>query len=136
MPYIEILDILTINCNTIGTREADRAAKCNRNTDNGRSVLGEQLYTNIRQESDMPEKCYTNTGNSNSKSNNVDKPTANNNEINYFLPATNQNNDKKASTEITQHLHRDFKDVYNGIQCFDGMFSLQVKPDSKPYQVP
>ena len=29
-----------------------------------------------------------------------------------------------------------FKDVFNGIGCFDGMFSLQLKPGSKPYQVP
>ena len=28
MPDIEIIDILTINCNKIGTHEADKAAKC------------------------------------------------------------------------------------------------------------
>ena len=29
-----------------------------------------------------------------------------------------------------------FDNVFNGIGCFEGTFSLQLKPDSKPYQVP
>ena len=29
-----------------------------------------------------------------------------------------------------------FDNVFNGIGCFKGTFSLQLKPDSKPYQVP
>ena len=29
-----------------------------------------------------------------------------------------------------------FGDVFNGIGHFEGTFSLQLKPDSKPYQVP
>ena len=33
-------------------------------------------------------------------------------------------------------LLQDFEDVFNGTGCFDGTFSLQLKPDSKPYQVP
>ena len=36
----------------------------------------------------------------------------------------------------TQQPERDFKDVFTGIGCFDGMFSLLVKQDSKPYQAP
>ena len=59
-----------------------------------------------------------------------------NNVINYFLSGTNQENDRKVSTEIIQQLQRDFKDAFNGIGYFDGIFLLQVKPDSKPYQVP
>ena len=55
---------------------------------------------------------------------------------NYFLPGPNQDYDKRMSAEITQQLQRDFKDVFTGIGSFDGMFSLQVKPDSKPYQAP
>ena len=30
----------------------------------------------------------------------------------------------------------EFKDIFNSIGCFNGMFSLQLKPGSKPYQVP
>ena len=37
---------------------------------------------------------------------------------------------------MTQQLQRDFKDVCNGIGCFDGTFSLEVRPNSKPYQAP
>ena len=60
----------------------------------------------------------------------------NNNSINYFLPGPNSDADKKTSDEITQWLQREFKDVFNGIGCFECAFSLQVKPDSKPYQAP
>ena len=58
------------------------------------------------------------------------------NTINYFLPGPNQDNDKRLSAEITQQLQRDFKAVFNGVGCFDGTFSLQLKPGSKPHQVP
>ena len=52
----------------------------------------------------------------------------NNNEVNFFLLDPNQENDKKVSAEIAQQLQTDFKDVFNGKGCFDGMFLLQVKP--------
>ena len=107
MSNTEILDILTKNCNTISTQEAGQATKCNKNT-----------------------------GNSNSKSTNVDKWMVNNNKINYFLPGPSEENDKKQIAEIIQQLQRDFKDVFNGIGCFDGTFLLQVEPDSKPFQTP
>ena len=75
----------------------------------------------------------------NSKSNNKDKATVIDNEnrkINYFLPGPNQDIDKRMSTEITQQLQRDFKDIFTRIGYFDGTFSLHVKPDTKAYQVP
>ena len=37
---------------------------------------------------------------------------------------------------MTQKIHDTFGDVFNGIGCFEGTFSLQLRPDSKPYQVP
>ena len=37
---------------------------------------------------------------------------------------------KRESAEITQQLQRDFEDAFAGIGCFNGIFSLQVKPDS------
>ena len=58
------------------------------------------------------------------------------NTINYFLPGPNCDSDKKMSAEIMQQFQRDFENVFNGIGCFDGTFSLQLKLDSKPYQVP
>ena len=95
MPDIKILDILTINCNTIGTQEPDKADKCSPNTATSQGSGCEQHFTNTRQEPERPEKHDTNTdSNSNSKSNKIDNPTVNNNEINYFLPGSNQGNDK------------------------------------------
>ena len=38
--------------------------------------------------------------------------------------------------EKNQKIHDTFGDVFNGIGCFKGTFSLQLKPGSKPYQVP
>ena len=35
---------------------------------------------------------------------------------------------------MTQKIHNTYGNVFNGIECFEGMFSLQLKPDSKPYQ--
>ena len=57
----------------------------------------------------------------------------NNNKINYFLPGPNHDNDKRMSAEVTKQLQRDFEDDLSGIGYFDGTFSLQVKPDSKPH---
>ena len=44
--------------------------------------------------------------------------------------------DRIASIKISKQLQKEFEGVFNGIHCFDGMVSLQIKPDSKPYQVP
>ena len=46
------------------------------------------------------------------------------NKINTFLPGPNQDNYKRVSAEITQQLQRDFTDVFTGIGCLDGTFSL------------
>ena len=37
---------------------------------------------------------------------------------------------------MTKRIHEKFGDMFNGIGCFKGTFSLQLKPNSKPYQVP
>ena len=58
------------------------------------------------------------------------------NTIHYLLQGPICDKDKKVSAKITQQLQRDFEGVFNVIGCFDGTFSLQLKPDSKPYQVP
>ena len=76
MPNTEILDILTITFNTIGTQQVETATKCSTNKANGPGSGCEQQYISTRQEASRPEKCYENTDcNSNSKSNNVDKPS-------------------------------------------------------------
>ena len=59
-----------------------------------------------------------------------------NNEIEYSLPGPNKENDKRVSTNITKQIQKELEEVFKGIGCFEGTFSLQVKLDSKPYQVP
>ena len=53
-----------------------------------------------------------------------------------FITGAQQENDRRAREEITQQLHREFKDVFTGIGCFNGTFSLKTKLDRKPYQLP
>ena len=58
----------------------------------------------IKQEINRAEKCYTNTDNI-SKSNNKNKPTADNqlpNTSENFLPGLSYDSDKKKSAEIKQ----------------------------------
>ena len=43
--------------------------------------------------------------------------------------------DKRKSIELMQKIHNVFDNVFNGIGCLKGTFSLQLKPDSKPYHV-
>ena len=59
-----------------------------------------------------------------------------NKEIEYFLPGPNNVDNKRASANITRQIPKEFEDVFMGMGCFKGMFLLQVKPDSKPYQAP
>ena len=61
MPGIKTLDILTIKCNTIDTKEGDRANKCSTNTVKSQGLRCKQHYTNMMQEADRLKKCYTNT---------------------------------------------------------------------------
>ena len=49
MLAIEILGIITINCNTIGTQETNKAAKCSTNTVSGQGLGCEQHCRNTRQ---------------------------------------------------------------------------------------
>ena len=68
------------------------------------------------------EKCYTNKtsiSKSTEAMNDNTKPmvrTEDNNSARYFI------------AESTQQIHKDFDDVFNGIGCFEGTFSLQLKP--------
>ena len=54
--------------------------------------------------------------------------------INYFFSSNNTDADKRKSKEMMQKIHDTFGNVFNGIGYFKGTFSLQLKPDSKPYQ--
>ena len=58
-----------------------------------------------------------------------------NKSINYFYSTENTEVDRRKSDVMTQNIHNTFGDVFNGIGCFKGTFSLQLKPNSKPYQL-
>ena len=60
--------------------------------------------------------------------------TKSNKKTECFLLGPTYESDKKKSAEATQQIHIDFDDVFNGIGYFEGIFSLQLKPDTKPYQ--
>ena len=55
---------------------------------------------------------------------------------NYLLSSPNMEADKRKNIELMQKIHNMFDNVFNGIRCFEGTFSLQLKHDSKPYQAP
>ena len=55
---------------------------------------------------------------------------------NYFFSSPNVEADKRESIKLMWEVHDTFEDVFNDIGYFKGRFSLQLKPDSKPYQVP
>ena len=54
--------------------------------------------------------------------------------INYFYSLNNVDADKSSSSTMMQSIHMRFGNIFNGIGCFEGTFSLQLTPDSKPYQ--
>ena len=76
-------------------------------------------------------RCYQQTRHQQSKD-----QKSENEPINYFFSSNNTDADKRKSSEMTQKIHNRFGDVFNGIGCFKGIFLLQLKPDSKPYQAP
>ena len=105
MPDIEILNIVTIDFNTIDTKVTDRAASYSTKMD-----ITQDLSNTVKtQEKKLgkPRTLYTNTdSNSNLISYSADKPNVNNNETEYFLPGPNQDSERRASAEITKQLQR------------------------------
>ena len=71
-----------------------------------------------------------NSVNSHNDNNNVNTITS------YFLSSPNVEADKRKSIKLMQRVHNVFGNVFNGIGCLEGTFSLQLMPDSKPYQAP
>ena len=66
-------------------------------------------------------------------------PTVNSNAntlTKYFLSCPNIETDKRKSAKLTQQIHKEFDNVFNGTGCFEGTLSLQLKPDRRSYQVP
>ena len=128
IPDTAALKITDINIDSI---QAEKE-KCNTN-------IGDARESNTTQETHVAEKSCINMDVDSKVNNKVNghRDNTNPNTItNYFLSSTNVEADKRKSIQLMQKIHNTFGDVFNGIGCFRGTFSLQLKPDSKPYQVP
>ena len=128
MPDTAVLELINIKIDSIQAEVAD----CKTNT-----VDMRESY--IEQEMHAVEKGCTNTdadskikqsANGQNGQDNANKTT------NYFFSSPTVEVDKRRSIELTWEVHNTFGDVFNGIWCLKGTFSLQLKPDRKLYQVP
>ena len=120
MPGTAALNIINLNIDSIQVEVAD-------------------CKTNIKQEMHAVSKGCTNmdTGvNTQQDANGQNDQNNSNKSINYFVSSTNIDADKRKSISMTQKIHDTFGDIFNCIGCFKGTFSLQLKPGSRPYQVP
>ena len=131
MPDTAALKIINVNIYSI---EAARTWKedCNTNMANANE-------SDNRQEAHVVKESCTNIDEDLVLDNNVNRSSNNtsiNTLTNYFLSSPNMEVDKRKSIELSQIIHNVFHNVFNGIGCFGGTFSLQLKPGSKPYQVP
>ena len=105
---------------------------CNKNMSDGKT-------SNAKQETHGAKESCTNTDEDLKNANNVNGSDINTNTntlTNYFLSSPNIEVDKRKSIELTQKIYNVFDNVFNGIGYFEGTFSLKLKPDNKPYQVP
>ena len=59
-----------------------------------------------------------------------------NKSIEYFLAGPTYDSNQRKNAESTHQIYKDLDAVCNGVGYFEGTFSLQLKPDSKPYQAP
>ena len=94
--------------------------------------------TNIGQEMQTVSKGCTNMATDDHTTQNANGQygqTNTNKLINYFFSSDNVDADKRKSSAMMQKIHNTFGDIFNEIGCFNDTFSLQLKPDSKPYQV-
>ena len=131
MPDINMPNILKINIHAIGTEQTRGNDNCCANM---QAVQGNDQM----QEMIKDEKCCTNKdgiSKSNSRVKSMVKSKLSDT-TEYFLSGPSYDSKKKRSAETMPQLQKEFEDVFNGIECFNSTFSLQLKPDSKPYQVP
>ena len=128
MPDTATLKIINVKIDSIQAVKEE----CNTN-------IGDTGESNTTQEAPVVEKSCTNTDANSKVDNNVNGHNINtnvNNLTNYFFSSPNVEADKRKSIKLTQGIHKVFGNVFNGIGCFKGIFSLQLKPDSKPYLAP
>ena len=128
MPDTAALKIINVNIDSIEVASMQRE-NCNTN-------IGDIKKWDTRQETQVANKSCTNMDEDLKITDNIIGYSNNNSTntlTNYFLSSPNMEVDKRKSIELLQIIHS----VFNGIGCFKGMFFfLQLKPDSKHYEVP
>ena len=108
MPDTDMLNIIKINCNTIGTHRNDINYNCSTNTAIHHSSKHVQHYTNTSQDVDRAEESCANMDPV-SKFENKDKPVVIDKELNtisYSLPGPDWDNERRVSLVITQELQK------------------------------
>ena len=133
-PDIDALHIININIDCIEAEDMG-ISEWNINA----SVTQE---VNTKQETHGAVKCCANTDSISNSINNSTKSMVDTNKSKqnkpskYFLLVPSYNTGKRKSTELKQQIHKEFNIVFNGIGCFEGTFSLQLKLDNRLYQAP
>ena len=130
MPDTGVVNIIKININSIVAEDARDSKSC--------ANMQTALETEPKQKTDIAEKCYTDMDSISKLRENNTKPmieTQSNGTMEYFLLGPPYESNKKKSADVTEQIHIDFNDAFNGIGYFEGTSSLQLKPGSKPYQV-
>ena len=95
-----------------------------------------ECKTNIKQEMHNALKNCANTDTDVTTKQDANGQNGQNNtskSINYFFSLADIDGDKRKSGAMLQKIHDTFGDIFNGIGYFEGIFSLQLKPNSKPY---
>ena len=117
MPDMAVLNIINLNIDSI--QKEIRECKTNR---------GQEMHADT-------EDCTNKDAHSAAKQDGNGQQHQANKLTNYFYSSNNTDADKSKSAAMTQRIHETYGRVFNGIGCFEGTLSLQLKLDSKPYQV-
>ena len=125
------LNLINLNIDSIKTLAAE--CKTNKEQETHNSI---EACTNTSTTRDEGPKNNNVSIDSKQDTNSHSHPGNKHISINYFHSSNNVDADKRSNIAMMQRIHTRFGDVFNGIGCFEGRFSLQLKPDSKPYQAP
>ena len=120
MPDMAVLNIININIDSI-------QAEITNNKTNRRQETYGVVKGCANRDAGLIGKQAANGQNDQNHSNKL---------INYFYSSKDEVTDKRKSSIMTQKIHDTFGNMFNSIVCFEGTFSLQLRPDSKPYQAP
>ena len=123
-----VLNLINLNIDSLQTVTAK--CKTNKEQEAHTSIEGSTNKNTTGDESCKNNTSVANKQDTNGHSHPWDKHIS----INYFHSLNNIDADRRSSITMMQSIHSRFGNVFNGIGCFEGAFSLQLKPDSKPYQ--